>query len=190
MQHPLIITMVGSRKAPHAACEFMARQSLLLRKSDILVRTGDAPKGIDHAIVHPELYFEITDPDEIELSGSNTFLEVYTPRDAVDDDDALNMAKRFHKAWNLLSPHAELLHARNCYQVAGLELTRPSTVLVCWTPDGITHHKHRTVKTGGTGTAISVASAMFDIPVYNLNSKKSFREYNSFITSLKLEHTT
>ena len=188
MRHPIIITIVGSREAPFAACSFLAQQSLMLRNNGVLIRTGDASKGIDDAIVNPWQYYEGRDPDELQLMRSNACLEVYTAQDAVNDDNAQQMAARYHPVWENLTDYAKLLHARNCYQIAGLMLNNPSTAVVCWTPDSVTTHAARSKRTGGTGTAISVASALYNIPVFNINNKKSFREYNAFIASLKLQY--
>jgi hypothetical protein len=183
----IIITIVGSREAPQAACEFMAQQSLLLRANDIIVRTGDASRGIDDSVVNSCNYYMATHPDEMVMMATGTNLEVYTANDSVNDAVAHTMASKYHPVWNNLTEYAKLLHARNCYQVAGLNLNRPSNALLCWTPDGITHHKKRSVKTGGTGTAISVASEEFDIPVFNIRNKVSFREWLVFTKQLRLE---
>lgn len=185
--HAIIITIVGSREAPQAACEFMAQQSLLLRANDIIVRTGDASRGIDDSVVNSCNYYQATHPDEMVMMATDVNLEVYTARDSVDDVLAHKMASKYHPVWENLTDYAKLLHARNCYQIAGLKLDRPSNAVLCWTPDGITHHKQRSAKTGGTGTAISVASAEFNIPVFNVRNKVSFREWLTFTKQLRLD---
>lgn len=183
----IIITIVGSREAPIAACEFMAQQSLLLRTNDIIVRTGDASRGIDDSVVNSCNYYQATHPDEMVMMATTTNLEVYTAQDSITDPAAHAMASKYHPVWDNLSDYAKLLHARNCYQVAGLQLNRPSDAVLCWTPDGITHHKKRSAKTGGTGTAISIASAEFNIPVFNVRNKVSFREWLLFTKNLRIE---
>jgi len=82
---------------------------------------------------------------------------------------ALDYASRIHSVWSKLSPAAKNLHARNVFQVLGEDLKTPSTLLVCWTLDGCERKQDRTIKTGGTGTAIAIADEN-GIPVYNLGN--------------------
>jgi hypothetical protein len=58
-------------------------------------------------------------------------------------------------------------------QVLGEDLMHPSEFVVCWTPDGCERHEDRGLVTGGTGTAISVASQM-GIPVFNVYNPDSW----------------
>jgi len=51
------------------------------------------------------------------------------------------------------------------------DLSTLSEFLICWTPDGCINHKDRSIKTGGTGTAISIAD-YYKIPIYNLKLEK------------------
>jgi hypothetical protein len=81
--------------------------------------------------------------------------------------EAWDYASRIHPVWHKLTPAAKNLHARNVYQVMGESLSEPSLFLVCWTIDGCEHKKDRNIETGGTGTAIAIASEN-GIPVYNL----------------------
>lgn len=83
---------------------------------------------------------------------------------------ALEYASKIHPVWNKLTDAAKKLHARNIYQVLGEDLIEPSLFLVCWTPDGCERKEDRTRDTGGTGTAISIASER-GIPVYNLANR-------------------
>ena len=179
-----IVTIVGARKAPPSVCRMLAAYSLHLRAHDVLVRTGDASSGVDHSVVHPQSHIMITEPDEMVLSESMTNLEVYTARDARDDDVAMAMAMRFHPAWEMCSSHAQLLHSRNIYQVAGLMRNNPSTCLLCWTPDGAKSHSQRSINTGGTGTAISVASEVYKIPVFNVRNRPAFPHFLALMESL------
>ena len=60
------------------------------------------------------------------------------------------------------------LQTRNVFQVLGKDLRTPSSFVLCWTPDGAVSRKEwRRGITGGTGTAINLASIR-NIPVFNL----------------------
>jgi hypothetical protein len=67
----------------------------------------------------------------------------------------------------LCKPYVRKLHGRNAFQILGLSLNTPSKYCICWTPDGATTHMERVRRTGGTGTAISIADA-YKVPVVNL----------------------
>jgi hypothetical protein len=86
-------------------------------------------------------------------------------------ENALALASENHPNWNNLSSPVKKLMMRNCFQVLGNNLEWPSLFLVCWTPDGCEHDQDRTINTGGTGLAISVADKA-GILVYNLNNYK------------------
>ena len=66
------------------------------------------------------------------------------------------MAAKFHPNWNRLSKGAKALHARNCHQVLGSDLSTPSEFIVCWRQN-----------TGGTMQAVRIAEH-YGIRVYNL----------------------
>lgn len=64
---------------------------------------------------------------------------------------AKQMASEIHPAWDKCSIGAQGLHARNCYQVLGRNLDKPSTMLIACAPE-----VGDSVK-GGTRTAWEVA---------------------------------
>lgn len=78
---------------------------------------------------------------------------------------ALEIAERFHPAWNWLKPPHKNLIARNTYQILGLDLVSPTQFVICWTPDGSTGST--SPNTGGTGQAIRIAKA-YNVPIFNL----------------------
>lgn len=90
-------------------------------------------------------------------------------------DEARSIASQVHPAWERCSDYAKQLHTRNVFQVLGRELNAPSEFLICYTPDGATCHEECTRDTGGTATAIRVAS-MHNIPIYNL-ARKEHKKY-------------
>jgi hypothetical protein len=75
------------------------------------------------------------------------------------------MASRFHPAWASLRAGVRPLHARNCHQVLGADLTSPARFVLCWTPDGSLDGRGRRV--GGTGQALRIAHH-YGVPVFNL----------------------
>jgi hypothetical protein len=95
--------------------------------------------------------------------------------------DSFKLAGQIHRGWNHLLPSVRKLMARNMHQVLGIDLKTPSAFVVCWTPDGCTSIEHYTERTGGTGTAISLASSL-DIPVFNLHHPKALSRLVEFIS--------
>lgn len=77
----------------------------------------------------------------------------------------------------------QLLMARNCYQILGLDLRSPVQFVVCWTEDGCEMESQRTRATGGTGQAIALANR-FRIPVYNLRNPKSMEKLAAHVKRL------
>jgi hypothetical protein len=72
---------------------------------------------------------------------------------------ALEMAAKYHPNWKCCSSAARAFHARNCYQMLGVDLKTPVEFVICWTPGGKV--------TGGTGQALRIAIDL-DIPIHNL----------------------
>lgn len=140
-------TGVGSRNTPQPILSIIYRTACKLASLGWTVRTGDAD-GADAT------FRETTDRHI-----------AYTAFDA--RQDGIDIAKRFHPAWDRCKPFARKLHGRNSYQVLGHNLKTPSSFVICWTQDGAVNHGQRSIKTGGTGTAISIASH-YKVPVFNL----------------------
>lgn len=142
-------TGVGSRITPSDVLKFMEFISSKLSGLYIL-RSGGAD-GADRS-------FEIG-------VGINGECEIYKAEHATKK--SMEIAKKYHNAWDKLSQYGKELHGRNAFQILGMDLKTPSSFLICWTPDGCYKHKDRSIKTGGTGTAISISSEN-NIPIYNL----------------------
>jgi hypothetical protein len=157
---------IGARKTPDSTLKLMTKIAIALDNRGYVLRSGGA-KGADQA-------FE---------RGSDSQV-IYIANHAEGDIAAHEMAKEYHGAWDkLTNKYIRNLHARNCYQVLGKDLKTPVEFVVCWTPDGCEHHKDRTITTGGTGTAISIAS-MHGIRVYNLYNYKSLEELRELYKTL------
>ena len=140
-------TGIGSRQTPKDILMLMTTIARKLAALGWTLRSGGAD-GADSA-------FE---------SGAG-LKNIYLAHHATPASTAI--AARFHPAWNRCSEFARKLHGRNSFQVLGSDLNTPSSFLLCWTQDGCTCHADRTIKTGGTGTAISIADH-FGVPVFNL----------------------
>jgi hypothetical protein len=112
-------------------------------------------------------------------------MEVYSAHDAEGDSRASEMAAAMHPAWNRCSAKVKLLHARNCYQVLGMDLNNPSEFFICWTPNGSeTEAELDSYKMaeGGTATAIRLACRN-DIPIFNLKNSDAVARLYSFLRS-------
>ena len=144
-------TGVGSRKTPQSILSVMIQLAKKLETEGWTVRTGDA-QGADHA-----------------FRSATKKHEIYTASHCTSE--SMKIAQSYHPRWESCSEYARKLHGRNIFQVLGIDLNKPSSFLICWTPDGCTSHRERNFRTGGTGTAISVADA-YKIQIVNLYIKQ------------------
>jgi len=157
-------TGVGSRETPARVLEQMSSLAAALAQAGFTLRSGGA-EGADAAF------------EQGARTVAGAHMQIYLPWRGFNGNPsplytverrALDVARRVHPAWHRLSPAARKLHARNCYQVLGLSFDVPSQFVVCWTSDGCESACTRSVKTGGTGTAIELAER-HGVPVFNLN---------------------
>lgn len=144
-------TGVGSRKTPKEILELMNKIAAKAALCGYILRSGGAD-GADKAF----------EQGCDSVKGSKN---IYYAKDATDA--AMFIAAKYHPAWNRCSLFAKKLHGRNSFQVLGDTLDTPAHNLICWTPDGCTTHIGRSIATGGTGTAISIAFH-HNVPIYNL----------------------
>lgn len=161
---------IGSRRTPASILDLIEDVANNLAQKGWVLRSG-AADGADTA-------FEVGAKQwgDIELylpwQSFNQFRrykgKVIPPaksRLAYPTHAALELAAKYHPAWNQLSRGPRALHARNCHQILGPELNDPVRFVLCWTPDGCIDNP--TKETGGTGQAIRLANA-HNIPVFNL----------------------
>lgn len=174
---------IGSRKTPNNVLTIMRELAHCLAKSGYTLRSGAAP-GADKAfengcdlvngkkeIFLPYPNFNGTRDCEYNYKTQRLFLRPRT--------EAYKIAAIYHPSWPDLKETAQHFHARNVHQMMGYDLDCIVDFVVCWTPDGCEHHNTRTVNTGGTGQAISIAS-LNNIPVFNLansNTKEKVMEF-------------
>jgi len=150
---------IGSRQSPREILALMRSAARFLADRGWTLRTGGAD-GADAAFA----------------AGAGDRVELYLPWPGFNrhqggivrpTEGAIAMARRVHPAWGRLKRGARLLHARNCHQVLGRGLDAPAAFVLCWTPDGARSAEECSVETGGTATAIRIASE-HGIPVFNL----------------------
>lgn len=159
----MIITGIGSRRTPLDILQLMQ----VIPKCyghDTIVRSGGAD-GADTAFEIDAPYTEIYLPWRwFNKNPSTLFLDNL-------DQHMVEVASKLlfdlHPKASGLTQGPFKLHTRNIFQVLGQDLEKPSDMVICWTPDGAYRHDMVTHRTGGTGTAIKLASHL-DIPVYNL----------------------
>lgn len=155
-------TGVGSRKVPQDIANLMTRIAIKLDLMGMTLRSGGAD-GSDKAFERG--------------AGAK---EIFYAKDATPE--AMKIAATFHPAWNRCGDFAKRLHGRNSFQVLGRQLNHPSLFLICWTPDGCESHEERNIKTGGTGTAISIAGR-YGVRVINLFKQERREEMENFLNS-------
>lgn len=158
-------TGIGSRTTPPTICRIMTNLAKELASCDMILRSGNAG-GADTAFYLGHSSVEGADY-EIYLPWPNfgdIKNEKFIPLDQISTtkvDEAIEIVKNVHPAWDKLSQGAKKLHTRNVFQVLGQDLKTPSLILYCWTEDGKIQ--------GGTATAIRIAKE-YKIPVHNFGN--------------------
>jgi hypothetical protein len=157
-------TGVGSRETPRNILSVMTALSTKLCRVGWTLRSGGAG-GADNA-------FEVgTDHKKqifIPWNGFNGYSHNDTSCFSLDKiskqlvDIANRDASKIHPAWDKCSRGAKSLHARNIFQVLGVDLCIPSSFLVCYAKEDNEGEVY-----GGTRTAVMEARNN-DIDVFNL----------------------
>jgi hypothetical protein len=145
---------IGARSTPPEILEQMKKIAEHLATCGWILRSG----GADGA----DLAFEIGCD---KVAGKK---EIYLPWKGFNNstselygvtDNACFIASTIHPVWNKLTYGAKKLHARNVYQVLGLDLDTPAKLVIAWTPNG--------KEVGGTTTAFKLAK-QYKIRIINL----------------------
>lgn len=160
-------TGVGSRKAPQHILQLMEQIAQKLARKDLTLRSGGA-KGADLAFEHgcdlatgkKEIFYA----KDATLAARQMLNDILTPS---------HIQALTRGGWLDL-------HARNCMQVLGRTLNMPAEVLICWTPDGATSATECSRTTGGTGTAIKLASK-HNIRVCNLQRPMELQKWQKWL---------
>ncbi|CAN7781972.1 hypothetical protein LJR175_008182 [Variovorax sp. LjRoot175] len=85
----------------------------------------------------------------------------------------------------MLTRGPRALHA-NVHQLLGHSLDEPSDFVLCWTADGAQSAADVNSKTGGTGTAIRLASQR-GVPVFNLSCDGAEERLHAFLAQRRAE---
>lgn len=172
---------VGSRETPRDVLLEMRNLAFALAQAGFTLRSGGAD-GADSAF------------EEGAKQYAHAKVEIFLPWKGFNENDsrlygvenrALEMAASIHPAWHRLADGARKLHSRNCYQVLGRGLDKPSHFLVCWTSDGCESAHSRSSATGGTATAIIVAER-HGVPVFNLGRAGRRAALGTFLERYKV----
>lgn len=147
---------IGSRETPQPILTMMTHVATLC--DHLILRSGGAP-GADTAFELGAKQKQIFLP-WVNFNGNSSPLYHTNPL-------AYELAATVHPTWTKLKDTVRLLISRNMHQVLGPNLDDPVAFVACYTPDGAEHEKECSKRTGGTGTAIILASRL-EIPVFNL----------------------
>lgn len=139
----MIIAGIGSRETPPEVLRTLTYAGSALAMQGHRGSSGGA-KGADAAF---------------EAGYINTPQLLTSWRAQQSTPAALELASRYHPAWDRCSEYAKMLHARNGFIVLGADLNSPVDAIICWTVGG-------QIK-GGTGQALRIALD-WHIPVFNL----------------------
>lgn len=135
---------VGSRKTPSNIMKIMTDIACKMNSYGYTLLSGGA-KGADKAFEY----------------GSKSSI-IFRPENATNLSRAIakSMYYSFDKFtdWQINKPYFSNLHGRNAFQILGPNLDILVDYVICWTPDACFHHDQRSIHTGGTGTAISIAT--------------------------------
>lgn len=178
---PLYYAGVGSRDAPVEVCDLMRGIASTLGQRNWTLRSGHAD-GAD--ISFEEGCISVNGTKEIYLpwqgfhQGRHKVNDGYVVHCLPNHIEAIGIAMETHPNWKACSSAAQLLHTRNVYQIAGMNLDTPVSMVICWTKDGNA--------TGGTGQAIRLAQRE-SIPVFNLFKSEALDQLQDFVYETELK---
>ncbi|VTU41650.1 hypothetical protein H6P1_00874 (plasmid) [Variovorax sp. PBL-H6] len=178
-----IYTGIGSRETPSEVLQLMEELGVAFAKAGWTLRSGGAD-GADDAF--EQGCFAVDGAMTIFLPWKG-FNGRTSPHYGGDDSDAMHLASTVHPAWDTLGQGPKKMHSRNAYQVLGRELDEPTDLVICWTRDGCESRKTRNRGTGGTATAIVIASDR-GIPVFNLRNDDSRHRLNVWLHSAGIDY--
>ena len=168
---------IGSRQTPLKVIEIMEKLGYSLALRGYTLRSG-AAKGADSA-------FEggcrvAKGSKEIWLPWPGYVSEYDQVFPQYPTEEHYTLASTLHPAWPYLKQGVRALHARNTGQILGQDLNTPVQFVICYTDDGVEDAENVTKSTGGTGTAIKLAS-LRGIPVINLRNEGGVDRIKQFV---------
>jgi O-acetyl-ADP-ribose deacetylase (regulator of RNase III) len=153
---------IGSRKAAKnkPVWDKMKRIGEIMGEAGIGLRSGGAD-GADDAFEKGAI--AVDGPKKIFLASKNFNGRTADGKDYIHDNNPklLEMASKYHPAWNRLGDFAKKLMGRNCQQAMGKDLDKPANLVMAYTPSGKPE--------GGTGQALRIADDK-KIPVINVGA--------------------
>jgi hypothetical protein len=181
---PIYFAGIGSRETPKDIAKKQKEVGIWLAKLGLTLRTGGAD-GSDTNF--EEAYTEAKGKLEVWLPWKG-----FNGRKGTDYlPNSLHFvtAATIHPAWQYLTRGPRALHARNIGQVLGEDINTPVAFVLCWTRDGANSEDKVTKQTGGTGTAIRLASRC-NIPIINMFNDDWEKQLNDVLVSLGLVKTS
>lgn len=184
----LIFTGIGSRSITPQEQDVIIEISETLADVGFILRSGKAD-GADAAFqIGYQQYKNFTKqmiPVQAEIfipwdgfNKENRLLEDDWDIVFGENETAWQMVKRIHKRPDQLKHGPRLLHMRNCAQVLGKDLDKPSLfVLYCADEEWITGEV-----SGGTRTAVELARSL-GIRTFNIRRRKWIYELIDFLLS-------
>lgn len=175
---------IGSRETPFEIQGEMIKLAEELAKKGYTLRSG-AAEGADKAFEEgakekKEIFPGNKSAGKIEHSIA---AEIHPNWEGMLES-ARNKAEKKGKDPEAAAAYVANLMARNTNQIFGAKLDTPVDFVVAWTPDGATNYMQRSIKTGGTGQAIDMASRK-GIPVINL-ANPNWREELDIALGIKV----
>ena len=168
---------IGSRDTPVDVCDLMRGIASTLGQGQCqwTLRSGHAD-GADIAFEEGAISVngtkEIYIPWEGFQKGRHGRNDIYNVHVLKNHLQAIDIAAQTHPNWGACRNGAQMLHTRNVYQILGMDLDTPVSMVICWTKDGNA--------TGGTGQAIRLAQHL-TIPVFNLFHSNALDELQDFV---------
>lgn len=172
---------IGSRETPDHELSLMYEFAREASRLGVGLRSGAAPgadeqfeKGCD-TVAGDKQIFVPWNGFQKKYEGPGIYLPLAESGD---------LAAKVHPYYRTMKAPNKLLISRNMHQILGPDLTEPSSFVVCWTSDGCeSHTTYSPEKTGGTGSAIAIASLQ-KIPVFNLYLSERLWEAMRFLDNL------
>lgn len=191
----LKVAGVGSRQTPEDCLQMLAKITHRLVMQGIRHVSGNADGAdfacqsgahaalLDLGIYHPTMFNEIILPfkefnfNKLESMCTGNYL---LAENSPAYQEAMYTARQIHPIGDSLKGFALKAHTRNVLQIYGYDMKDAVDFVVCFTAKGETKTSHCTSKTGGTATAIMLASE-HDIPVFNIANKHALHEIAEFL---------
>lgn len=169
----LYYTGIGSRETPKDVLKKFTELGTFLAEKEYVLRSGGA-NGADASF-------------ELGCDLGQGKKDIFLPWRKFNDnqsilyyvsEEAIKLASENHPAWEKVSIGARKLMGRNCYQVLGYSLNKPSEFVVGYTKvvDG--------KRWGGTSLAMNLAD-LYKIPVFNFFLDDDILRFEKFIGDIK-----